>query len=254
MIRVCKPSAPPRLARGQDRTRKDCDAYNANRVEYENGTRKFVFDQSIYGHHSVREVLRQAQNRKCCFCEGKFDAFASGDVEHYRPKGAVRQDESAAVLKPGYFWLAYTWENLYWCCQTCNRSHKRDLFPLQDRAKRARSDTDCLADELPHILDPGGPEDPVEHIGFHYELAVPLTDRGKTTIELLGLNRPALIEERRDRLSWLDGFLAIVRVAAQDPVSPLAASAGRASRVLDAAVSAEARFSAMATKFVTNAT
>ncbi len=253
MILVCKPSAPPRLARGRDRTRQDRIAYTANRSEFEDGTRTFDFDQSIYGHASVRDALRQAQHDKCCFCEGKFRAFAAGDVEHYRPKGRVRQDRSSAALKPGYFWLAYTWENLYWCCQTCNRTHKRDFFPLKSPAKRARSHTDCLADELPHILDPGGPEDPVEHIDFHYEVAVPLTERGRTTIELLGLNRPALIDARLERLRLLDAFQTIVEIAAWNPRAPVAAKAGEAARILDAAITRDAEFSAMAAKRGVNA-
>lgn len=250
MIFVRKPSAPPQLARGRDRTRRDRSEYEANRSDFDSGTRTFDFDQSIYGHASVRDALRQAQHQKCCFCEGKFDSFAAGDVEHYRPKGRVRQDRSSAALKPGYFWLAYTWENLYWCCQICNRSHKRDYFPLKNPAKRARSHTDCLADELPRILDPGGPEDPVEHIDFHYEVAVPLTERGRATIEVLGLNRDALLEDRRYRLSWLDAYLTIVELAAQDPRSPAAAKAAEAARLLDAAVKRDAIFSAMAAKFV----
>ena len=151
-------------------------------------------------HTVVRETLKKAQNGKCCFCEGKFAAFAAADVEHYRPKGAVRQKEKSKAVLPGYFWLAYSWENLYWCCQVCNRSNKRDFFPLKDPAKRARSHADNLAEEEPLILDPGGLDDPSEHIGFHQELAVGLTEVGTNTIQLIGLNRAALVEERLTRL------------------------------------------------------
>ena len=94
MVRVYKPRAPGALARGQARTTRDCEAYDARRVDYENGARKFEFNRNIYGHKMVRRVLEKAQNGKCCFCEGKFGAFAPADIEHYRPKGAVRQDET----------------------------------------------------------------------------------------------------------------------------------------------------------------
>jgi hypothetical protein len=41
--------------------------------------------------------------------------------------------------QPGYFWLAYVWANLFLACQLCNQSFKKNLFPLADPAKRARS-------------------------------------------------------------------------------------------------------------------
>ena len=253
MIRVCKPRAPQRLASGEAITRRDCKAYEASRVDYENGTMKFEFERDIYGHESVREVLNKAQYGKCCFCEGKFDAFAAADVEHYRPKGAVKQDEKSRALLPGYFWLAYSWENLYRCCQVCNRSNKRDFFPLNYPAKRARSHADNLAEEEPLILDPGGLDDPREHIGFHQELAVALTEVGRNTIQLIGLNRAALVEERLARLVQLNMLLKILEISKRDPDLQLAELTEQASGTLEAAVLPEAEFSAMATNLLGNA-
>ena len=126
-----KPTYPRRLDSGAEVTRSDCEAFDIAGEEYENGTKSFKFRRNIYSHPSVRQLLKRAHYRKCCFCEGKSNAFAPGDVEHYRPKGAVRQAENSIVLLPGYFWLAYSWENLYWCCQICNRSNKRDFSPLE---------------------------------------------------------------------------------------------------------------------------
>ena len=250
MVRVCKPRAPQRLASGNALTKKNCQTYEASKDDYENGTKKFEFKRNIYGHTTVRDVLKKAQNGKCCFCEGKFDAFAAADVEHYRPKGAVRQDEKSRAVLPGYFWLAYSWENLYLCCQVCNRSNKRNFFPLNDPAKRARSHADNLAEEKPLILDPGGLDDPRQHIKFHKELAVGLTEVGRNTIQLIGLNRAALVEERLARLDKLNILLIIIEIWKRDPEPQLSELTEQASGELEAAVLPEAEFSAMATKFV----
>ena len=253
MIWVQKPPAPKRLASGVALTKEYCEAYEASRVDYGNGTKKFEFRRNVYGHDTVRDVLQKAQNGKCCFCEGKsFGPFAAADVEHYRPKGAVKQNEQSKKMLPGYFWLAYSWDNLYWCCQVCNRSNKRDLFPLRDPTKRARSHDDNLTDEEPLILDPGGLDDPREHIGFHKEVAFGLTEVGRNTIQLIGLYRGELEEARRTRLAELDKLLKIVNISKQIGDPQLAELAENASGVLEAAVLPEAEFSAMATTFLDN--
>ena len=251
MIRVSKPRAPRRLARGEALTRKDCEAYEARRGDYERGTSRFWFRRNIYGHNTVREALKDAHNGKCCFCEGKkFRAFSPADVEHYRPKGSIRQKEQSKAALPGYFWLAYSWDNLYWCCQTCNRSNKRDFFPLKNPAKRARSTVDNLAEEKPLILDPGGLDDPRDHIGFHREIAVALTEAGRTTIQFVGLNRSELEEDRRAWIEQLYSLSKLVEISKRTSDPELAALARDASRTLEAAVSPKAEFSAMATKFI----
>lgn len=126
--------APAKFVKaGTDRTKRDCQAYEANSHEYRNGTKTFDFERKIYGHKAVKEALKTDQHGKCCFCEGKFEAHASGDIEHYRPKGAVNQHKDSETLYPGYYWLAYSWENLYYSCNICN-STKGSFFPLADPA------------------------------------------------------------------------------------------------------------------------
>ena len=229
---------------------EDCEAYDLSTANYQNGSKTFVFKRDIYAHKSVKDMLKNAQYGKCCFCEGKSNAFAPKDVEHYRPKGAVRQDENSSVLKPGYFWLAYSWQNLYWCCQFCNRSHKRDYFPLRDPAKRARSHSDNLAEEEPLIVDPGGADDPREHIRFRREHAVGVTDIGRTTVRVVCLNRPDLVEERLGRLAELGRLLDIVRIWDRTKFRELYNLAELARRTLEKATGPEATFSAMAVDYL----
>ena len=254
MIRVTKPPCPDALLAGARRTMADCAAYDEHGDDYSNGVKRFDFNRAIYGHADVRTALRKAQHRKCCYCEGRSEAFAAADVEHYRPKGAVRQEPGSPEQLPGYYWLAYSWENLYLCCQVCNRSGKKDLFPLADDSVRARSHRDDVARESPLLLDPGGTNDPRAHVRFRQERAVGQTDTGRRTIEVLDLNRPSLIEERRRRLRRLrelQGLQDVVQWLDVDGLEPeVIELRERARRELARAPLPSAIFSAMAADFL----
>jgi uncharacterized protein (TIGR02646 family) len=197
MIRVVKPEQAPRILRerGQRTT-------EANQQAFINGEQTFKFDSSIYGAKSVKNALIKAQQGKCAFCESQVRHIAHGDVEHYRPKGGVRQNDADPLEQPGYFWLAYGWENLFFACQLCNQSFKKNLFPLADPTRRARSHLDDLAAEQPMLIHPAD-EEPSTLIGFREEMAFPIDDdpRARTTIEVLGLNREELAEFRLDHLA-----------------------------------------------------
>jgi uncharacterized protein (TIGR02646 family) len=196
MIRVNKPERAPRILRerGQRST-------ETNQQAFENGQRDFDFDSSLYGAKSVKNALIMAQHGKCAFCESQIRHISHGDVEHFRPKGGVRQSDAEPLEQPGYFWLAYVWENLFLACQLCNQSFKKNLFPLADPARRARSHLDDLGAEAPMLIHPGD-EEPTVLIGFREEIAFPINDdpRARTTIEMVGLNREAMADQRLDRL------------------------------------------------------
>jgi uncharacterized protein (TIGR02646 family) len=156
LIRVTKPACgPAKLADGAALVHAHEAARLADGSAGASRATAFKFDKSIYGAPVVKTALRDAQNNKCCYCEGFFAGHASGDVEHFRPKTCFRQAKTAPVEYPGYYWLAYTWSNLYYACELCNRVGKRNLFPLIDPAKRNRSGNDSYV-EVPEILDPGG--------------------------------------------------------------------------------------------------
>jgi hypothetical protein len=102
------------------------------------------FDNSVWT--GLRTwLLDNVFNNKCAYCETPIDGFL-GDAEHFRPKGRVRvltDEEGSRVVKvvdedgneiahPGYFWLAYHWQNLLPSCELCNRyGGKQDLFPVR---------------------------------------------------------------------------------------------------------------------------
>lgn len=151
---------------------------------------------------------------KCAYCESYIKSTQDGDVEHFRPKGAVH-DADNKVIKTrdssgneqphrGYYWLAYDWRNLLPSCILCNqlrRSNgqafgKGNRFPV--RKTHAAGPADDLLTEEPLLLHPVL-DDPAAHLTLDPTKGIlgGLTDRGKTTIQILGLNREGLISERQ---------------------------------------------------------
>lgn len=209
MIRIRKGDPPTVLreqgARATDRLLAE---YDAAPTEYASGARQFDFDQGLYGHPSVKAALRAAQHEKCAFCESRFSHTAYGDVEHLRPKKGYKQRSRDALRRPGYYWLAYEWSNLFFSCQLCNQRFKRNLFPLANSRQRVRSHHHDLAREKPLLIDPGR-LDPAACLGFREEMAHPVKGRreGKTTIQALGLNRKELLEMRLRHLTYIRDYI-----------------------------------------------
>lgn len=67
-----------------------------------------------YKTDDIKTALNGIYHGKCAFCETKSESM---HVEHFRPK------------RGGYYWLAYSWDNLLLSCPTCN-TNKSDDFPL----------------------------------------------------------------------------------------------------------------------------
>ena len=67
----------------------------------------------------AKKHLEQLFHKKCGYCETKYKAALTGDIEHYRPKGVIR-GKDGKLLWPGYYWLAADWSNLIPVCKRCN--------------------------------------------------------------------------------------------------------------------------------------
>lgn len=179
-------------------------------------SRRLNIPATLYNAERVKARLIANQKEKCCFCEAKLLHVGYGDVEHYRPKNGFRQGPAIALEKPGYYWLAYTWSNLFFSCKRCNGGHKRNYFPLANHPTgRAYSHRDSLAREQPLLLHPTQ-DDPALHIRFRRAVAVGKTPRGNMTIKLCGLNRKQLLEQRRTFLKHLESHDS---VADMDPTT-----------------------------------
>ena len=238
MIRVIRPAAPPAVltVEGVSKSQEHCAAYIK-------GVREFQFDSAIYGHVTVKQSLVAMHHGKCCYCESKVRHTGPGTIDHYRPKAASLQQAGASFTRPGYYWLAYDWQNLLFECAACNQTHKRNFFPLRDANQRALSHLHSLEKEEPILLDPSNPRDnPSDFILFRDEYAFALEGnlRGQTTIEILALNRPALVEQRREKLRTLHALQKILRLMSQTQ------EAVDAQQCLEDAVLDMAEFAAMA--------
>ncbi len=241
MIRIHKPAQAPKILRerGKARTATDRAAYDLSPNDYRNGHKTFDFESKIYGAKSVKNALIKAQHDKCCFCESKVTHIAYGDVEHFRPKAGFRQSDNDSLGRPGYYWLAYRWENLFFSCQLCNQRYKKNLFPLRDPAKRARSHHDDVGQEESLFIDPAA-MNPTDYISFReeYPYAIGGNLTGKTTIKALGVDREPLTEIRRD-------YLRQVKLIQELANSSLPGSAD-ARAFLSQAVDDSAEYAAMA--------
>ncbi len=213
MIPIRKPNkGPPILATGRgNKITRDFVSLEENGQLNINALK---FDSKIYGSKSVKQALIKTQSGKCGFCESRVTHIAYGDVEHFRPKAGFVQNWDDTLVRPGYYWLAYKWENLFFSCQICNQRQKKNHFPLENPRLRARTSKDDLLKERPLFLDPGS-DDPRIHIVFKEEVAVALDGsvRGSSTIEAIGLNRPEMLDNRREFLGPLSDLAQLLVLA-----------------------------------------
>jgi uncharacterized protein (TIGR02646 family) len=208
VIPIKKPTQAPAIlrTRGVTATRELCERRDADPRSFKRTS--IDFDNRIYGAESVKNALKKAQHDKCAFCESLVTPIAYGDVEHFRPKAAYRQNSKGPLTRPGYYWIAYEWSNLLFCCQLCNQRFKRNHFPLADASRRARSRHHNIEDEQPRLIHPAL-EDPASFLEFKGEYLRPIdgNPRGHATIEALGLNREKLAEKRRDVLRLIKDLI-----------------------------------------------
>lgn len=117
----------------------------------------------------VRDTLRLMNGRVaqlCMYCEYN----EAGHIDHFEPRSRAPE-------------RTFDWLNHLAACDICNSNFKRDRFQRHDGVRP---------------VDPTA-EDPREHLRFlpsgKYE---PLTDRGTWSIEVYGLDRPLLEQQRRN--------------------------------------------------------
>lgn len=176
---------------------------------------------SHWGEPDIRRTLWEMQHHKCCYCERKREMNRESDVEHFRPKADVTE---ADIDHPGYWWLAYNWDNLFFSCRYCNQEHKKNHFPVADEAKRVRLEAGSLVDEDGLLINPTE-KDPQDHIGFDWvetptseplqwlAMAFGRTAYGSKTIEVVGLNECELPTERGELVIEMETLVTLLRVA-----------------------------------------
>lgn len=187
------------LAKSQEAKERAIDSYQTSG--------SVVIDDKLYKRY--KKFVLRIFNNKCAYCEVDIPTSQPGDVEHFRPKGRISDDQARPVQvtidgrqvpHPGYYWLAYDWKNLLPSCSACNRSSagagKADQFPLQNEANRALKPGDEI-NEVPLLIDPTE-TDPLDHFEFLANgMMKAKTFAAERTLKILGLNsRSGLMEKR----------------------------------------------------------
>lgn len=179
--------------------------------------------------NAYKYLLAKAQYFKCAYCEIFISAKKTGVIDHYRPKisvqaleGGDRDDtqgkpparKEKGPSEPGYPWLAYTWKNFLVACHDCNEVWKQSQFPISRTRARRRSE---LKSEGPLLLNPFD-TDPAPH--FHYDdltgIIQARTDKGKSTIDVCGLDRTTLENRRAVKAAKVRKLLDEVADAEKD--------------------------------------
>jgi len=185
----------------------------------------------IYKRKSIKDEVFFAKegpfHGKCAYCECYLADFQRGDVEHFRPKNAITDEEdNIAIVEDengnttphrGYYWLAYDWTNLLPSCAICNQPTaidgqkigKHNRFPVG--AGHATSPSD-IANEKPLLINPTQ-EDPEMHLSVDANTGLmnELTSRGKMCIRIFGLNvRDRLVEDRMKAINDVKAQIDII--------------------------------------------
>ena len=139
----------------------------------------------------AKPALVKETHEKCVYCESKVSHVYPGDVEHLIPKSKRPE-------------LAFNFENLTYACSICN-NNKSDyhdpFYPLIN----------------PYIDDP---EDEFIALGPIVK-DKPGHDRAFVTEKTLELNRPALIERRRERIESLHSLAMVYEKTSAGPMKAI---------------------------------
>lgn len=199
---------PPKLkSKGKAETNKILKAYDKNPKDFETGKQPEIKTE-IY--RLAKEKLICDQKGKCCFCESKFTANGYGDVEHFRPKKGYKiKNKDKKLTRPGYYWLIYDWNNLLFSCQICNQKYKKNNFPLADENTRAKNHHQDIQQEKTLLIHPCE-ENPENHITFIKEDVKAKDEKGRISIDVFGLDRVELIEQRRKYLRLINSIKSLL--------------------------------------------
>lgn len=212
--------------------------------------------EELEGYEVARPQLHTRQFAKCAYCES-WTQQESQPVEHFRPRrrpsridwSALKrtapsplsrrdEDRFARGLPPvelervrwpdpnrqaqperGYWWLAWTWENLVFGCVSCN-GRKGTRFPLAQGSPALGLHQAPPGAERPLLLDPVDPEvDPMDVIQFRWDgkhwRPFPVNDHARAawTIAVLGLDGTSLLTLYSAKVRELDQMARSLRQA-----------------------------------------
>ncbi len=132
-----------------------------------------------YRHANIRDALRVETHQKCAYCESRMMHVTHDHIEHILPR----------AHHPN---LVVTWTNLTLACPLCNE---------------LKGDYDSAEEPLlnPYI------DEPAEHLLFVGPVVLerPGSELGYRSVQKLELSRPALIEQRTERIRALAPLVSV---------------------------------------------
>ncbi|MBD9486272.1 AAA family ATPase [Ensifer sp. ENS11] len=173
------------------------EAYNeiANSISADRITfsRRVNVNREIYSTSDVHEALRQLFLEKCAYCEQGLHDIT---IDHFRPTGAAADQHERKTSLHHYSWLAYDWRNLYLSCHACNMA-KRNRFPVTGPRLPLLAPLDEARDREKSLLIDPCEDDPAKSLDFFLDGVCHARDKaGRTTIDVLDLNRDDLVRSR----------------------------------------------------------
>ncbi len=224
MIAYQRPQAPPEFSRNptKDKLWKKIEKTRDDiRIAVDYQSNQYPESKDFSDHWTnYKHLFEEAQGRgKCIYCESRITGSAYGAVEHYRPKAGLtkfmnrgNRDDLRNQLpkrkflkqgKPGYWWLAYDWNNWLYSCDRCNSTWKGNQFPVIKQGEHMPMFSThwtpaegAERQEKPLLLNPFN-TNPSPHFRFdEVGNILPKSMEGWQTIEVCGLDRKKLVRER----------------------------------------------------------
>jgi hypothetical protein len=201
---------------------------------------KCVYCESIFLHAHVGDIEHfrpkggvEYEYKICQHCGEEYPKYSDGVTEnkvcthcHKAPEGTEKQLkklEKKKIIKPGYYWLAADWDNLFLSCRNCNQKSKQLLansaelesvgkmnqFPLLIEDQRLRAHTESLEDEedVRLLINPSV-ENPEDYFEYDIESGVIrakktndlIEKRALASIKVYSLQRVPLVHLREKKI------------------------------------------------------
>ncbi|MEW8309712.1 MAG: hypothetical protein G8D88_21520 [gamma proteobacterium symbiont of Ctena orbiculata] len=164
-------------------------------------------NEGLWRDPRIHQWLLDKFHNKCWYSEA-FDSVSPDHVDHFRPKGRIKQ-ALGAEPEDGYWWLAFDWKNYRISGHLLN-TKKGDLFPICRGIRCQPGDEGSLELEENTLIDPIS--DDACLISFDIDedgcravktngCSAEEEERVEKTIEILGLNIRDKLNQKR-KLTW----------------------------------------------------
>lgn len=195
MIHVSRNTVPPPGALRSEYAQRQMDEADKFFFQTRRQRRQERFDLEFGPTRDpVARTLARLFHSKCAYCERRLPDKSLVNPGHFRPpKGALGDD---GWYLDHYWWLFFKWTNLLPICAECAKMRGTRFPVLGPRAEICAGET-SLGEELPLLLNPCE-DDPAQHLRFDTQGKLAgISERGRQTITVFGLNRSPLLKARR---------------------------------------------------------